>query len=338
MSDKPKTKPLPVLVTGGAGYIGSHVCKALDAAGFWPVVYDDFSSGHRHACKWGEVTKGDILDTTALGALFERVQPVAVMHFAARIEVGAGERNPNLFAQINVQGTYCLLDAMVAAGVNKIIFSSTGAVYGHPTTMPIAEIEPFAPASVYAKTKVDAENALREFSTSNQICHVIFRYFNAAGADPDGDIGEEHDPETHLIPNALAAAAGGDPLHVFGDDYPTADGSCIRDYIHVSDIARAHVLGLQYLLKNQSNLVANIGTGTGTSVWEVLAAVQRVTGIEVPRNILARRPGDVPVLVANTGFGSKKLGFEAKRSDIDQIIADAWAFYSKLKAPESIAK
>lgn len=317
-----------ILVVGGAGYIGAHVCKALAARGDTPVVFDNLSAGHEHAVKWGPLVRGDIRSPDDLGAAFETHAPDAVMHFAANIEVGEGQRFPLRFWENNVSGVVTLLGAMERAGVKPLVFSSTCAVYGEPEVVPITENESCKPVSVYGQTKRSVEQLLDNVALVDGVRYAALRYFNAAGASPDGEIGEEHDPETHLIPNALKAAAGiGGHMKLFGTDYDTRDGTCIRDYVHVMDLADAHLAALDKLLAGERKLIANLGTGHGASVLEVLQAVEKVTGLKPPYDVQPRRPGDAPILSADISYASEMLGFDPKRSDIEQIIEDAWRFH-----------
>lgn len=318
-----------ILVVGGAGYIGSHICKALAGRGDLPVVFDNLSAGHTHAVKWGPLVRGDIRDDAALTRVLSDHRPDAVMHFAAHIEVGEGERSPLAFWDNNVGGVISLLKAMDRAGIAPLVFSSTCAVYGDPEKVPISEDEPRTPVSVYGQTKKVVEDLLADTARTGRLRYASLRYFNACGASPDGEIGEEHEPETHLIPNALKAAAGlGAAMKLFGDDYPTPDGTCIRDYIHVTDLADAHLKALDLLLRGHDSFVCNIGTGKGLSVREILNAVEAVTGRAVPHEIAARREGDAVLLTADTRRARSLLGFNPRRSDATQIIADAWHFHA----------
>ncbi|MGB3455601.1 MAG: UDP-glucose 4-epimerase GalE [Litorimonas sp.] len=317
-----------VLVVGGAGYVGSHVCKALASRGDHPVVFDDLSSGHAHAVQWGPLVQGDIRDAEALDAAFDAHRPDAVMHFAACIEVGDGEREPLRFWDNNVGGTIALLQTMDRAGVGALVFSSTCATYGQPQRLPLTEDEPQTPASVYGRTKLAVERLLADTAQTGRLRYAALRYFNAAGADPDGEIGEEHDPETHLIPNALKAAAGlGGRMKLFGTDYDTRDGTCVRDYVHVADLADAHLAAMDRLADGADSFACNLGSGTGFTVREILDAVERVTGRAVPYDDHPRRPGDVPTLLADTSRAKALLGFDPIRSTPDRVIGDAWGFH-----------
>ena len=289
-----------VLVTGGAGYIGSHGCKALRAAGHEPVVFDNFRTGWKQAVKFGEMIEGDLLDEAALKAAFAQVKPDAVMHFAALSNVGESVANPDLYWRNNVGGSLNLLSAMAEAGVKNIVFSSTAATYGEPDQDPITETAPQRPINAYGASKLAVEAMLDDFEKAHGIRSIAFRYFNVAGADPERQIGEHHVPETHLIPNVLDAAAGArEALTVNGDDYPTPDGTCIRDYVHVMDLVDAHVLGTDWLLAGKESLRLNLGTGTGFSIWEVITAAKDVVGTEIPLGVGPRRPGDPARLVCD---------------------------------------
>lgn len=322
---------MKVLVIGGAGYIGSHICKALAARGDEPVVFDNLSSGHAHAVRWGPLVQGDLRDRGALDGVFQQHQPDAVMHFAAHIEVGEGQRRPLAFWDNNVGGVLHLLYAMENASVDTLVFSSTCAVYGEPERIPITEDEPCKPVSVYGRTKHAVELILADLARVGKVRYAALRYFNAAGASMDGDIGEEHDPETHLIPNALKAAAGkAGRMKLFGNDYPTRDGTCIRDYVHVMDLADAHLAALDRLAAGERKIVANLGTGHGASVLEVVKSVEAVTGLAVPYEICPRRAGDAATLSADLTHAVTTLGFDPCRSDIETIVADAWRFHQRV--------
>lgn len=319
---------MKVLVVGGAGYIGSHICKALAARGDEPVVFDNLSRGHAHAVKWGPLVEGDIRRQADLKRAFVEYQPQAVMHFAANIEVGEGEQDPLGFWDNNVAGTISLLRAMASAHCHRLVFSSTCAIYGVPQSLPLTEDEPQTPINVYGHTKQVVESALADLAARTPLRYAALRYFNASGASPDGDIGEEHDPETHLIPNALKAAAGiGQAMKLFGDDYDTPDGTCVRDFIHVTDLAAAHLAALDRLMDGAESFACNLGTGHGYSVREVIDSVERVTGKPVPHEVHPRRAGDPPRLFADVSRSSELLGFEPSRSSLDTIVEDAWRFH-----------
>ncbi len=319
---------MKVLVVGGAGYIGAHTCKALAARGDEPVVFDNVTRGHAHAVQWGELEQGDLRNPADLDRAFQRHNPDAVLHFAANIEVGEGEADPLGFWENNVAGTVGLLGAMKRAACHRLVFSSTCAIYGMPESLPLTEDEPQSPINVYGRTKQTVEQCLADVAKASDLHYAALRYFNASGASPDGDIGEEHDPETHLIPNALKAAAGVGPgMKLFGTDYDTPDGTCIRDFIHVCDLADAHLAALDRLVASPDSFACNLGTGHGYSVREVLDAVERVTGNPVPHDVYPRRPGDPPRLFADISRARELLDFEPKRSALDQIISDAWAFH-----------
>jgi UDP-arabinose 4-epimerase len=311
-------------VTGGAGYIGSHACKALAAAGLTPVVYDNLSRGFEWAVKWGPFEQGDILDQRRLEDVIRRHRPGAVMHFAAFAYVGESVAYPATYYRNNIIGSLALLDAMRAGGVDRIVFSSSCTTYGVKSAEPIGEDTPQAPVNPYGATKLAIEQALKDYGPAYGLRAVALRYFNAAGADPDGEIGEAHDPETHLIPLVLEAAAGGETLTVFGDDYGTPDGTCIRDYVHVADLADAHVRALAAMDRRDGFQAFNLGTGHGLSNMEIIAAARRRTGREIPIQIGPRRAGDPPVLTADAGKAGRELGWTPKLSDVDGIIDTAW--------------
>jgi len=316
-----------ILVTGGAGYVGSHACKALTGAGYKPVVYDNLSRGHREAVRWGPIVEGDLDDSARLIEAMHTHQITAVMHFAAFAFVGESVTDPELYYRNNVGGTLALLGAMRQAGVETIVFSSTCAVYGVPETVPIRETTAKAPLSPYGETKLAIERALHWYAGAYGMRYAALRYFNAAGADPDGEIGEDHEPETHLIPLVLRAALDrGDPVQIFGTDYPTPDGTAIRDYVHVTDLADAHVRALAYLAAGGDSLALNLGTGQGHSVREVVAAAGRIGGRPVPRREVPRRPGDPPELVADPAFARSRLGWRPRHSELDTIIRTALAW------------
>ena len=316
---------IAVLVTGGAGYVGSHVCKALSAAGFLPVTYDNLSHGDPDFVRWGPLVVGDIADRSLVAATLRRNRIQAVMHFAALIEVGLSVREPLEFFDNNVAGTMALLRAVSACGIRAVVFSSTCAVYGVPVRLPLDEDHPRAPINPYGASKLMVEQVLDWADAAHGIRHAALRYFNAAGADPEGELGEAHDPETHLIPRVFAAADGrAGAIDIFGDDWDTADGTCVRDYIHVADLADAHVLALRRLLGGSDSMKLNLGTGDGHSVRSVVAAVQRVTGKPVKIRIAARRDGDSPALVADPARARAVLGWRPRHSSLEEIVETGW--------------
>ncbi|MEM7442260.1 MAG: UDP-glucose 4-epimerase GalE [Pseudomonadota bacterium] len=316
-----------VLVVGGAGYIGSHTCKALAAEGFVPVVYDDLSAGHEWAVKWGPLEVGDIADRKRLNAVLRAHTPVAAIHLGASIQVGESVRAPDKYYRNNVAGTLVLLGALKDAGVDALVFSSTAAVYGEPETVPIPDDAAKAPINPYGRSKWMVEQILTDFGVFG-LKSIALRYFNAAGADPDGEIGEAHDPESHLIPRILMAAAGDIPhIDIYGSDYPTPDGTAIRDYVHVADLADAHVKALKCLRSGSQSSAYNLGTGDGTSVREIIAATERVTGKTVPVRTIERRTGDPPRLVADPSRARSEIGLATPRSDASTIVETAWRWY-----------
>ena len=318
-----------VLVVGGAGYIGSHACKELARAGYRPVVFDNLVYGHRDAVKWGPFVEGDIRDGAALDAVLQTYRPEAVLHFAAFAYVGESVQKPDVYYDNNVGGTISLLNAMVRNGVKRIVFSSTCATYGIPDTLPITETTPQNPINPYGYTKLVVERMLADYATAYEISWAAMRYFNAAGADPEGEIGERHDPETHAIPLALKAAFGaGGEFSVFGTDYDTPDGSAVRDYIHVTDLATAHVEAIRFLQAGGASQAFNLATGTGVSVLELIDAIARVTGRQVPFQTSARRAGDPPSLYAAASKARTVLDWEPQHSSIDEIIRTAAPWFS----------
>lgn len=327
-----------VLVTGGAGYIGSHACKALAMAGYTPVSFDNLFYGHEWAAKWGPLIEADLMDGPALAEAFARYQPRAVLHFAAYAYVGESVTNPEKYYQNNVAGTLSLLAAMRQAKCKKIVFSSTCATYGIPTNLPIEESCPQSPINPYGWSKLMIEQILRDFAAAYGIQYFSLRYFNASGADPETQIGEEHDPETHLIPLAIEATLGQRPaLKIFGTDYDTPDGTCIRDYIHVTDLAEAHVLALKAMEQGKASNMLNLGTGNGVSVREILQAIAKIAGRKVPALEAGRRPGDPPALFADPKAAKKILNWQPKHSDLDSLVFTAWRWHEKkLFAPESL--
>ena len=319
-----------ILVTGGAGYIGAHCCKALAAAGYNPVVLDSLVYGHDAAVQWGPFEHGDLADRGFLRSVFDWHSPAAVIHFAAYAYVGESVTDPGKYYANNTCAALGLIETMRDCGVNKLVFSSTCATYGIPDGVPIREDAPQRPINPYGRSKLMVEQMLEDFDHAHGLKAIALRYFNAAGADPDGEIGESHDPETHLIPLALDAAAGRrSALVVNGDDYPTADGTCLRDYIHVTDLADAHVRALGLLLGGGESDRINLGTGTGVSIRAVIEAIERTTGLPVPHSIGPRRPGDPPALVADAARAKAVLGWQPAMSDLDTIIATAWAWHQK---------
>lgn len=321
-----------VLVTGGAGYIGSHTCKALAGAGYEPVVYDNLSGGYESFVRWGDFIRGDITDGAALGEAMRKVKPLGVIHFASFIQVGESVLLPGKYYANNFCGSLSILEAMRRAGVENIVVSSTAAVYGEPEDVPISEESPQAPLNPYGASKAMMERALDDFAAAHGLRGAALRYFNAAGADPDCEVGERHLPETHLIPRVFMAAEGEIPaLALFGDDYPTPDGTCIRDYIHVCDLAEAHVLALEKLAAGASGIKANLGTGHGYSVRQIIDEARRVIGRDIPYSISPRRAGDSPSLVAAVDRAAELLGWRAKYSSLENIIATAWNWFLRDK-------
>ncbi len=319
-----------ILVTGGAGYIGAHACKALAAAGYTPITYDNLVYGHEQAVLWGPLERGDIQDRTRLDAVMKAHRPQAVIHFAAYAYVGESVADPGKYYRNNVAGTLTLLEAMRDHAIKQIVFSSTCATYGTPASLPISEETPQHPINPYGASKLMVERMLADFGVAHDLGWIALRYFNAAGADPATEIGEEHDPETHLIPLALDAAAGRRPaLTVFGHDYDTPDGTCVRDYIHVTDLAQAHVLALKALENGVASQPINLGNGAGFTVREVIASVERVTGLKVPYVLGDRRAGDPPSLISDAARARNILGWNPQLAEIDQIIATAWAWHQR---------
>ena len=312
------------MVTGGAGFIGSHACKALRRAGIVPVAYDNLSTGHAQSVRFGPLVRGDVRDRATLADAMRTHHVDAVIHFAASAYVGESVQDPAKYYDNNVGGMMSLLAAAQDAGVARIVFSSSCATYGQPDRLPIAEDAAQAPISPYGRTKLICEQILRDYGTAYDLRYVALRYFNAAGADAEGELGEKHDPETHLIPLAMLAAAGAIPaLGIFGTDYATADGTCVRDYIHVGDLARAHVLAVQYLMDGGASTALNLGSGNGLSVRQIIEAIERFTGKSLPVREEPRRAGDPPVLTADPSRAASVLGFRTELSDIDTIVRHA---------------
>lgn len=321
-----------VLVAGGAGYVGSHACLALSEAGFRPVVFDDLSNGHAEHVRWGPLEVGDIRDPQRLDAVFAAHQPVAVLHFAARIEVGESVKNPGAFFDNNVGGTITLIEAARRAGVNALVFSSTCATFGEPVHLPMNESHPQAPLNPYGRSKLMVEQALADYDRYVGFRSAVMRYFNAAGADPEGRIGEWHEPETHAIPLAIQVALGQrSHFTIFGDDYDTRDGTAVRDYVHVLDLAEAHVAALRRLLAGGASEAYNLGTGTGTTVKELVDGVGRATGQALPVQMAPRRPGDAPMLFGDNAKARTQLGWKPSR-DLDEILSSAWRWHKSQAA------
>ena len=318
-----------VLVVGGAGYIGSHTCLDLANKGYKPVVFDNFSNGHREFVKWGPAEEGDIRDRARLDEVLAKHKPAAILHFAALIEVGESVKDPVSFYENNVIGTLTLLSAAQAAGINAFVFSSTCATYGLPQSVPLDETHRQVPINPYGRTKYIVEQALADYDQYRSLRSVVLRYFNAAGADFEGRIGEWHQPETHAIPLAIDAALGRrQGFKVFGSDYETRDGTCVRDYIHVLDLADAHVRAVEYLLKGGDSVALNLGTGTGTTVKELLGAIEEVSNRPFPVEYIGRREGDSHTLVANNDKARDVLGW-VPQYDLSEIIRSAWDWHAK---------
>ncbi len=320
-----------ILITGGAGYIGSHVNKLLNKYGYKTIVFDNLTNGHRELVKWGSFYEGDLLDKESIRNVFLKEKIDAVMHFAAFAYVGESVKDPIKYYLNNVIGTMNLLEVMLEHNVTTFIFSSTCAIYGNPNEVPIKETHPKNPINPYGKSKLTVESMLEDFSRAYGLNYISLRYFNAAGADPEGDIGEWHDPEPHLIPNVLDAALGlRKYVEIYGVDYDTPDGTCIRDFIHVCDLAEAHILALESLLQNPKSDVFNLGTGQGFSVKEVISHVEKVTGKSVPIKVAQRREGDPSILIADPSKAKRELGWKMKY-DLTDIIETAWNWHLKLR-------
>jgi UDP-arabinose 4-epimerase len=318
-----------VLVTGGAGYIGSHTAKHLARSGHEPIVLDNFSEGHRWAVKWGRLAEGDLADQDFIRRTLHEFGIEAVIHFAAHALVAESVADPRKYYWNNVVNSLRLLDAMAESGVRHIVFSSSCATYGLPTRVPISEDHPQFPVNPYGQTKLMTERILRDYDPAYNLRWVVLRYFNAAGADPDGELGEDHNPETHLIPIAVQAALGRRPhVEIYGTDYPTHDGTAVRDYIHVTDLARAHLVALEYLVREGASAAVNLGTGLGHSVREVIAAVGKLCEGRVPVREGPKRAGDPPALVAEVSNASKVLGWKAEYPELSSIVESAWKWHA----------
>ena len=321
-----------ILVTGGAGYIGSHTCKRLAQEGFLPIVYDNLVAGHPWAVKWGPLERGDIADRSRLDEVIRRYRPQAVIHFAGCAYVGESVNAPWKYYRNNVSGSLVLQEAMHDHSVKTLIFSSSCSTYGIPNITPISESHLQNPVNPYGRTKLVVEQMLQDFAAASDLRYVSLRYFNAAGADPDGEIGESHDPETHLIPLVLEVASGHRAhIDVYGTDYRTEDGTAIRDYVHVTDLARAHVLALKYVTGGGKSLALNLGTGRGYSVRDIIKAAERATGAQIKARDCARRPGDPAKLVADATASAQILGWRPEHSDIVDILETAWRWHSKAR-------
>jgi UDP-glucose-4-epimerase GalE len=320
-------KPEAVLVTGGAGYIGSHACKALAAAGHRVVVFDNLVAGHRAAVRYGQLVEGDVLDTAAVRGAIRQHRIEAVMHFAAFLDVAESVAQPFRYYRNNVDGALGVLEAMAAESVRYFVFSSTCAIFGEPVETPMSETHPQKPINAYGESKLAVERALPHIERAFGIRWAALRYFNAAGADPDGELGEDHSPEVHLIPRAIAAATGGSMLKVFGEDYPTPDGTCLRDYIHVTDLATAHVKELAAIVEGDRSVAYNLGTGTPHSVRAVIAAVAKVAGRTVPVQVAPRRSGDPAALFAAPQKALSELDWRPSFPDLESIVRTAWTWH-----------
>jgi UDP-arabinose 4-epimerase len=313
-----------ILVTGGAGFIGSHVCKLLASSGHLPITYDNLSRGNRSAVKWGPLEVGELEDRRRLRAVFETHRPAALMHFAAYAYVGESVQNPYLYYRNNVSGSLALFQELVDFQPIPVVFSSSCVTYGIPDSLPIREDHPQCPINPYGRSKLFVEQMLADAGFASALPWIALRYFNAAGADPDGEIGEDHDPETHLIPLVLRAAKQSGIVEIFGTDYDTADGTCVRDYVHVSDVADAHVRALHYLNNGGSSCAVNLANERGYSVKEVIGTAERVTGRSIAVSEASRRPGDPAILIGSSERARQKLGWQPQRSNLETQITDAW--------------
>jgi UDP-arabinose 4-epimerase len=328
---------LKILVTGGAGYVGSHACKALAARGHLPITYDNLSRGNRWAVKWGPFEQGDTADGRQIRMVLEKYRPNALMHFAAYAYVGESVEQPLLYYRNNFADTVTLLQAVVDFRRMPVVFSSSCAIYGVPERVPITENHPQHPINVYGHSKLFVERLLADLNVAYGLPWIALRYFNAAGGDPDGEIGEAHDPETHLIPLVLAAARRGATVRIFGEDYDTLDGTCVRDYVHVSDIADAHVRALDYLLKGGVSCALNLANARGYSIKEVIAVAEKICGGTVPLKVVGRRPGDPPMLIGDAGLARVVLGWRPVYSDLETQIRHAWNWLEQEAVPDDLA-
>ena len=317
-----------ILIVGGAGYIGSYMCKYLAKNGYHPIVLDNLVYGHRQAVKWGPFIAGQMADTKLLDQIFKEHSIAAVMHFAAFCYVGESVEDPGKYYQNNVAATITLLEEMLKKNIKNFIFSSSCAVYGEPVEIPITEQHPYNPINPYGRSKLMVEQILEDFRAAYGLEYVALRYFNAAGADPEGEIGEEHNPETHLIPLVLKTALGQrETINIFGDDYATKDGTCIRDYIHIDDLAQAHLLALDRLLNGLPGGQYNLGNGDGYSVKEVIEVARNITSKQIPAKIVERRPGDPAVLIGSSEKAFKELGWKPQFADLNAIVETAWQWH-----------
>lgn len=326
-----------ILVTGGAGYIGSHVCKAVANAGYVPVTYDNLCAGHAWAVRWGPLEGGDLIDAARLDEVMRKYKPAAVIHLAGLIVVSESVKDPAQYYLNNVNGSIGLLDAMRRNGIERIVFSSSAAVYGEPEITPMPESHPQQPVNPYGTSKQMIERVLQDYARAYNLHSVSLRYFNAAGADAGGEIGEAHPVETHLIPLVLEVAAGKNhSVAIYGENYPTRDGTCIRDYIHVSDLAEAHVLALRYLDNSVGAHAFNLGNGAGTTVREVIDVARRITGHAIPVRLEPPRPGDPAILLADPLRARRLLGWQACHSGLEQMVSSAWDWHRRVFAPQQI--
>lgn len=328
-----------ILVTGGAGYIGSHACKELARQGYEPVTLDNLGRGHRWAVKWGPLEHCDIADSEAVVSVINHYRPAAVLHFAGFGYVGESMQSPDIYYGNNVVGTWRLLQAMFAAGLKRLIFSSSCAVYGGMHSSAISEMAPLAPLSTYGRSKAMVEQMLGDYARAYGLSYVSLRYFNAAGADPDGELGEDHDPEPHIIPTIMGVAQGRqEKVLIYGGDFPTVDGTCVRDFIHVSDLARAHVLALRQLLGGGVSGAINLGNGAGYSLKQVLQAVEKVSGRLIPYEIIGRREGDPAYAVGDSTQARIHLGWQPRINSLDEIVSTAWRWANRDKAADVTAE